>query len=532
MTRLHGQAHLTPDAAAQSQPSGFDASARAVPALEAREITKIFDGTLALDKVSLAIRPGEVHGLVGKNGAGKSTLMKILSGAIRPDSGSIRVLGNNVGALDPIHARKTGIGVVHQNAELHLNLSVASNLFLAQEKRGKFGLVDTCAMNAAAQQVLGDLGLSLAPECILEQLDIADRQLVAIAKAMQGNASILLLDEPTAALNKSQTDFLFRLIRSLSTAGVATVYISHHLDEVIEVTDRISVLRNGQLRNVVDSATTDKNDLVDLMVGQRFDALAPPACRPHQFDPALELSEISVPGRLGPVSLTIGKGEIVGLISRTGGGASELSAVIGGIQKPQGSYSIYGKPFCPQSIRQAVAAGVVFVPEDMRGKGLVMPMSSAGNMTLARLGALAKQVFIDPLDELAVTEEIGTKLDLVPRDTSKKAATLSGGNQRKLLIGRAMIVQAHILALEEPTQGVDIESRRQIHDQIRELAAQGATVTFSSTDPEELLELSDRVVLLADGKIVAELHPQHLNIESLLLAVQTDGVSLKEKRRD
>lgn len=504
-----------------------------IPALEAVGISKAYAGTLALNNVGLSVAPGEVHGLIGKNGAGKSTLMKVLSGAIPFSAGRIAVHGETVGKLDPIRARQVGIGIVHQNAELHLNLSVAANLFLGQEKRNRFRMVDDRAMRTGAEEALGNLGLSLPPDCLLADLDIADRQLVAIAKAVQGNASVLLLDEPTAALNKSQTEFLFRLVRSLSSAGMSTVYISHHLDEVIEITDRITVMRNGQISDVVDSTATNKDNLVDLMVGRRLEEFAPKVKRPEKFDVGLSLKRVSVTSKLDDVSLEIGKGEIVGLISRTGGGAGALSEVVGGVLPVNsGEISLVNKQIRPRTIRQAVSSGFMFVPEDMRDRGLVMQMSSAGNMTLARMGALTRRTLFDPRKENSEARSVGQTLNLVPADPSREAGTLSGGNQRKLLIGRALLAQAKVLALEEPTQGVDIEARRQIHDQLREMAAQGAVVAFSSTDPEELLELADRVVLLANGQIVADLPPAALTVESLLLAVQTDGKSLKETSLD
>ena len=506
-------------------PTGLpETTPAAATAIEARGISKTYEGTLALDAVDFSVAAGEVHGLVGKNGAGKSTLLRILAGATRPDSGEIRIGEVRVTALNPIAAQRAGVVAVYQNAELHLNLSVAANIFLGSELRTRLRLVDNAAMESEAEALLGRLGLSLPVKATLGDLDIAHRQQVAIAKAVRANARVLLLDEPTAALNKSQTDFLFRLIRSLAARGIAVVYISHHLDEVLAIADRITVLRNGRRVGVVTAGSVNKGDLVEMIAGHSVAGISerrrPAAAKP---EPILSLQAVSLPGHLHDVALDVAAGEIVGLTGRTGAGARTLASVIAGVTAAHGAMTVGGAPFAPRSIREAIARGVVFAAEDMRQRGLVMAMSAAANMTLARLGAVARRGVIMLGQEHAEAFRLGEFLDLTPRDPSRAVMTLSGGNQRKVLIGRAVFADARVLVLEEPTQGVDVEARRQIHDRLRQLADRGAAIIFFSTDLEELIELADRIVILNDGRIQREFDPEGLAPEVLLTAIQAGG---------
>ncbi|MDQ0391972.1 sugar ABC transporter ATP-binding protein [Labrys monachus] len=502
---------------------GGDGGALPVPAIEARAITKAFLGTCALDGVDFAVAPGEIHGLVGKNGAGKSTFMKILSGAQPPDSGQIVVGGQAFRALNPADGRAAGIAVVYQNAELHLDLSVAANIFLGAEPRTRLGLLDDRAMARKASALLARLGLSLPVGTRLGDLDIAHRQQVAIAKAVREEARVLLLDEPTAALNKSQADFLFRLIRSLARQGMAIVYVSHHLDEVLAISDRITILRNGRKVAVVEGKTSDKDGLIAMIVGRSFGAVETHRAPAPHADPFLTLAHVSLAGRLDDVSLSVGRGEIVGLTGLVGGGANALAAVIAGIDRADGAMTLGGEPYAPRSIRAAVARGVQFIPEDMRGRGLVMPLSVAKNISLAALPKLARAWCLNLAKEHQAALAMAERLDLNPRAPDREVRFLSGGNQRKSLLGRAIFADARLFVLEEPTQGVDVESQRQIHDHLRHLADRGASVVFVSTDLEELIALADRIVVLRGGRIDQELVPAGLRPEHLLAAIQTQS---------
>ncbi len=492
-------------------------------AIRVQGVTKSFLGTRALDDIDFEVARGEVHGLVGKNGAGKSTFMKILSGAQPPDSGQIVVGGRAFKALDPAEGRAAGIAIVYQNPELHLDLSVAANIFLGAEPRRAFGVLDDGALQKRARELLARLGLNLPVSKRLGDLDIADRQQVAIAKAVREEAHVLLLDEPTAALNKAQADFLFRLIRDLAKQGMAIVYVSHHLDEVLEISDRITILRNGRKVAVVDGKTSDKDSLISMIVGRTLDAVEPHRTERSTGEAFLILDGVSREGGLAEVSLSVRAGEIVGLTGLIGGGANALAAVIGGLdhRHASGRMQLGGAAYAPASVRDAVARGVLFIPEDMRGRGLVMSLSIAKNISLAALRSIAKLGWLSLRKEHEVATEMSERLDLNPRAPSREVRFLSGGNQRKALLGRAIFANGKLFVLEEPTQGVDVESQRQIHDHLRRLAGGGASVVFVSTDLEELIALADRIIVMREGRIDRELSPAGLDPERLLAAIQT-----------
>ena len=489
-------------------------------AIEARGVTKSFLGVRALDEVDFAVARGEVHGLVGKNGAGKSTLVKILSGAYNADSGEIQVGRQTFRTLNPVLCRAAGVAVVHQNAELHAELSVAANIFLGAEPRGRLGFIDEAALRRRSEELLARLGLSLPVGKRLGDLDIALRQQVAIAKAVRERAQVLLLDEPTAALNKSQTDFLFGLIRDLARQGLAVVYISHHLDEVLAISDRITVLRNGKKVHVVQSGSIDKDSLISMIVGHSIDTYDAHRELEPSEETILTLRSVSSPGKLDGVSFALRKGEIVGLTGLVGGGAHALAAVIGGVEPADGDIMLDGARYAPKTIREAIARGVLFIPEDMRGRGLVMPLSIANNITLAALPSLACLSWLDAKAELATASAMSARLDLQPRAPEREVRFLSGGNQRKALLGRAIFANARLFVLEEPTQGVDVEAQRQIHEHLRGLASAGTSIVFVSTDLEELIALSDRILVLQDGKIACSLTPSGLTSEALLSTIQ------------
>jgi ribose transport system ATP-binding protein len=494
-------------------------------AIQVQSVTKSFLGQRALDDIDFEVARGEVHGLVGKNGAGKSTFMKILSGAQPPDSGQIIVGGRAFKALNPAEGRAAGIAIVYQNPELHLDLTVAANIFLGAEPRKAFGIIDEKAMAQQARELLARLGLNLPVDKRLGDFDIADRQQVAIAKAVREKAHVLLLDEPTAALNKAQAEFLFNLIRDLARQGMAIVYVSHHLDEVLEISDRITVLRNGRKVAVVEGRSADKDGLIAMIVGRTLDAVEPRRLEKPRSEPLFVMEGVSSEGGLDRVSLEVAKGEIVGLTGLIGGGANALAAVIGGLdhRNLDGAMTLGGKTYAPRAVREAIARGVLFIPEDMRGRGLVMSLSIAKNISLAALRNLAKMGWLSLRRETGVATEMSERLDLNPRAPSREVRFLSGGNQRKALLGRAIFADGRLFVLEEPTQGVDVESQRQIHDHLRHLAAKGATIVFVSTDLEELIALADRILVLRGGRIEQALSPEGLDPQQLLAAIQTQS---------
>ena len=489
-------------------------------AIEARAITKSFLGSRALDAVDFHVAPGEVHALVGKNGAGKSTLVKILAGAHAPDSGEIRIAGQSFRSLDPLTSRAAGVAVVYQNAELHLELSVAANVLLGAEPRTRFGFVDERKIRRKAEEVLSHIGLKLPVDKRLGDLDAAERQQVAIAKAVREQARVLLLDEPTAALNKNQADFLFSLIRDLTARGLAIVYISHHLDEVLSISDRITVLRDGRKVQVTSRGEADKDKLISMIVGHEVGLARAKVAASTVGGTFLNLNSVSTPKKLKTVSLDIQKGEIIGLTGLIGSGCNDLAAVIAGVERADGHMTLEGTAYAPRSVDEAIRRGVIFIPEDMRTRGLVMPMSVAGNITLSWLRRVSDFSVLRLKREAGIAQEISDRLDLQPRGPQREVRFLSGGNQRKALLGRAIFADARLFVLEEPTQGVDVEAQGQIHEHLRILAAKGATIVFVSTDLEELLALSDRILVMRDGEIAHKLAPEGLTPETLLATIQ------------
>ena len=488
--------------------------------LDAAGITKTFLGARALDCVDFSIARGEVHGLVGKNGAGKSTLVKILAGAQAADTGSIRVGDQTYASFDPLGSRKAGIACVHQNAEVHLDLTVAANVFLGAEPKTRLGLIDEAEMARRTDALMAEIGVSVPPNMRLGDLDIAVRQQVVIAKAIREDAKVLLLDEPTAALNKNQTDFLFRLIRNLADKGMAVVYISHHLDEVLAISDRITVLRNGKKVGVVESKTDDKDGLISMIVGRALEKTTREAVPENSNDELLSVSGLRFPGKSEEVSLTLRRGEIIGLTGLIGSGTRYLAEVIAGVAPAKGQMRFEGAPYAPRSVREAIARGIVYIPEDMRERGLVMSMSVAGNITLAGVDKLSRLSWLDLRGEHQTAVKMSERLDLHPRDPAYEVRFLSGGNQRKALLGRAVHAGARLFVLDDPTQGVDVEAQRQIHTHLRALAEEGAGVIFLSTDLEELIALADRIIVMQDGGIANTLSPVGLTPERLLATIQ------------
>jgi ABC-type sugar transport system ATPase subunit len=497
-------------------------------ALQAAGISKSFFGARALEAVDFSVSRGEVHGLVGKNGAGKSTLIKILSGAQSPDSGRIDVGETAFGALDPQTCRKVGIAVVHQNAQLHPDLSVAANVFLGAEPRGRFGFVDEAEMLRRTVALMNDMGLAVPAEMRLGDLDICQRQQVAIVKAVREDAKVLMLDEPTAALNKGQAEFLFALIRDLAAKGMAIIYISHHLDEVLAISDRITVLRDGRTVGIVEGRDARKDGLIAMMVGRSVEKAARRIGTSRSSQELLSVRDLALGDMSRRVSLTLNRGEIIGVTGLIGCGARELAETISGIRPARGSMTFGGVVYAPRSVREAIARGIVFIPEDMRERGLVMPMSVSGNIALAAMGRLSRFAWLDAQEEKQVVIQMSERLDLRPRAPDREVRFLSGGNQRKALLGRAVLAGAKLFVLDDPTQGVDVEAQRQIHEHLRTLAGEGAGILFHSTDLEELIELSDRIVVMRSGGIGQVLSPTDLTPELLLAAIQDQSNSGNE----
>ena len=475
--------------------------------LRARGIGRRFAGVTALDGIDADIRAGEVLAIVGENGAGKSTLLKILSGVLQPSSGSLERIDadartHELRLRSVADAAQAGIALVHQELNLAENLDLAGAILLGREHH-RFGWLDTRSMRAEAARWLARVGLDLDPSTLCGSLPIAQRQLVEIAKALSANARILILDEPTSSLSARETERLLSMLDELRRSGVAVVYVSHHLDEVLAIADRALVLRDGRMAGTLDRSTMDRSTIERLMVGRD---LPPVTVRPSLDDSSTRLAVdglISAHRRRRPVSLTVRRGEIVGLAGLVGAGRTELLEAIAGLGHASGCISLDGRPLTG-TIADRVARGLAIVPEDRARHGLFTLDPVRTNISMAWLPRGAHAGLVDHAGERELVGGMITRLRLRPTEPARRVQTLSGGNQQKTILGRWLAVEPSVLLLDEPTRGVDVGARHDIHEAVRAAAAAGCAVLFASSDLEEVLLLADRILVMHDGAIAGE----------------------------
>ncbi|MBW4566151.1 MAG: sugar ABC transporter ATP-binding protein [Mojavia pulchra JT2-VF2] len=485
--------------------TSFSHAPTATPVLEMQGITKRFHGVPALQNVNLTIYPGEVHALMGENGAGKSTLMKILAGAYIADEGEIRINGNPVKITDPATARQAGINLIYQELNVAPNLTVTENIFMGSElRRGQF--LDRQAMEQEARQVLQSLGASFATTDIVGTLSIAEQQQVEIARALKDKSRILVMDEPTAALSDRETERLFEVIRKLRDDGIAIIYISHRMEEVYALANRISVLRDGQY---VGSLTRDEispQRLVQMMVGRPMQDFYEHQRRTNFGPVVLEVRNISDGRKIEPASFEIHAGEILGLAGLVGAGRTELSRLIfGADRKASGEVFLDGKKLNINSPSDAIAAGIGYVPEDRKDQGLFLEMSSRKNIALNRLKQDAKAGVVNWGSVNQIATEAVENFHIRLANLEIRAVDLSGGNQQKLLLARWLAIKPKVLMLDEPTRGVDIGAKSEIYRIMSELAAYGIAILMVSSELPEIVGMSDRVLVMREGQLVGEL---------------------------
>jgi len=481
------------------------------PVVEMRDISISFPGVKALDGVTFRLLPGEVHALMGENGAGKSTLIKALTGVYDIDAGSITVAGVPCRFTGPRQAQDAGISTVYQEVNLCTNLTVAENILLGREPR-QFARIDHRALNRRARDLLSHLELDIDPRSTLGAHPIAIQQLVAIARATAVSARVLILDEPTSSLDAEEVAELFRVIRQLRDNGTAVLFVSHFLDQVYEISDRMTVLRNG--RRVGEYVTADfgRHQLVTAMLGRELellDEIAETAQETHRNDmvpPIVSTSDIGRPPRVHPVTLDIFPGEVVGLAGLLGSGRTEFARLVFGADRPtSGHLSVDGKQARLRSPRAAIARRFAFTSEDRKAHGIVGELSVRDNLVLA---LQARRGFARPLSAKAknrLVRRYMEALDIRPRDPNTLIKNLSGGNQQKVLLARWLITQPALLILDEPTRGIDVGAKAQIQKLVTELAADGMAVLFISTELDEVVRISDRIALMRDGHNIAQL---------------------------
>ena len=475
-------------------------------------ITKRFGATVALEGVDFSVERGEVHALVGENGAGKSTLMKILIGAYRRDAGTVAVDEEDVHFDTPGDAQAAGICAVHQEIHLLALRSVAENIYTAREPV-RWGGVDWRRMNADAATLLGGLGLDIDPRAMVSTLNPARQQMVAIARGVSLGAKLLVLDEPTTSLSDREVSILHNLIGRLREQGTSIIYISHRFDELYAVCDRVTVLRDGKLVATQPLAELERLDLVCLMLGKTREQLrkgttgfAGQSVPGGEREPILVATSLAHGSRVRDVSLTVAKGEIVGLAGLLGSGRTECArAVFGADRADSGTMSFGGRPFAPRNPHDAIAAGIGFVSEDRKAEGIIPELSVRENLTLAILPMLARFGVVSHRRQAEVVERYMRRLGIRASSVDQPVRELSGGNQQKVLIARALCMQPRLLILDEPTRGIDIGAKGEIQALVNELAAEGLGVLMISSEVEELVEGCTRVVVLRDGVSVREI---------------------------
>jgi rhamnose transport system ATP-binding protein len=487
------------------------------PILTLAGVSKSFPGVRALAGVSLELYPGEVTALIGENGAGKSTLVKVLTGIHQPDEGEIRLKGTPVSLPTPHRAFELGITAIHQETVLFDDLSVAENVYLGHAPRARLGTIDWKSMRAGARRVLSGMGAGhIEPAARLRDLSFANKHLVAVARALSIDAEIVIMDEPTASLSYKEIEDLFALIELLRKDGKAVLFISHKFDEIYRIADRYAVFRDGEMVGKGLIADTRQDEIIRMMVGRSVEHIFP-ARAATIGPPMLDVAGLCHPTEFADISFTLHEGEILGFYGLVGAGRSELMQALFGITRPSaGSMRLDGKPFAPRAPADAIAAGLVYVPEDRGRQGIVTDLSIFENVSLPSLGRTTRRGFLDLAREFALTRDYVERLDLRAASLSQSAGTLSGGNQQKVVIAKWLATAPRVIVLDEPTKGIDIGSKAAVHAFMAELVAEGLAVIMVSSEIPEVMGMSDRIVLMRAGRMAGVLDARGLTADRLV----------------
>lgn len=489
------------------------------PLLEMRSITKRFPGVTALDGVDFELERGEVHVILGENGAGKSTLIKMFSGAYQPDEGDILFEGEPVRIPSAAVAQGLGISTIYQEFNLVPQLTVAENVFLGHQPRW-LGIVDRRRMREEARRLLERIKVRVDPDAPVSALGVAQQQMVEIAKALSLEARVLIMDEPTASLSGQEVQRLFEIVRGLEQEEVGVIFISHHLEEVTEIGDRVTVLRDGKLVGQVP-ATTDHSELVRMMVGRSIEDRFPRR-RPEIGDILLEVRDLSREGVLEDVSLRVRAGEVVGIAGIVGAGRTELARAIFGVDPVEsGEVWVEGRRMERFDPREAKNRGIGFITEDRQGQGIVPPLSVAENLGLASLDKNTRVGLVNRGEQRSRAQKMIEELNIRTPGPEQKVRYLSGGNQQKTVIGKWLLADSRVLIMDEPTRGIDVGAKVEIYELMNELTEQGAGILMISSDLPEVLGMSDRILVMAGGRITGELSGEEATQERVMtLATQ------------
>jgi rhamnose transport system ATP-binding protein len=486
--------------------------------LELRGVSKSFGAVVALRNADLTLRAGSIHAVVGENGAGKSTLVKIMAGLYQKDTGTFEMDGQPVHFRSTAEAKAAGIAVIYQEPTLFPDLSVTENVFMGRQPVGRFGRIDKAAMRAEVVELMSRLGVRIDPDRPTEGLSIADQQIIEIAKAISLDARVLIMDEPTAALSGVEVERLFAVARSLRDEGRALMFISHRFDEVFALCDTVTVMRDGAYIATEAIADTSEAQIVRLMVGREVTDLFPKI--PAEIkEPVLEVTGLTQPGVFADISFTVRAGEIVALAGLVGAGRSEVARAVFGVDPyTEGSVTVNGAKLPPHSPATAMRAGIALVPEDRRKQGLVIDATVATNVTDAIRGSLARSGLITTRAENAAAQVWARRLEVKTAALDAVAGTLSGGNQQKVVLAKWLAANPKVLIIDEPTRGIDVGTKSEVHRMMSELAGMGLAILMISSELPEVLGMADRVLVMHEGRITADIPRAEATPETVMFA--------------
>ncbi|WP_233858266.1 sugar ABC transporter ATP-binding protein [Paraburkholderia sp. HD33-4] len=489
-----------------------------VPLVELKSIAKSFGPVEAIRNVSLTLRSGRVHTILGENGAGKSTLMKILAGVHEPTRGELLLRGQRVTFANPSESQAAGISIIYQELSLATNLSVAENIFAGHEPR-RFGIVDFTSLFRRAQNLLDDLGIEIDAHAPVAKLSMAQRQLVEIAKGLSRNAELVIMDEPTSSLSDREAEVLFNIVTKLTARGTAVVYISHRMEEIMRISDDISVMRDGQYISTHEKGQTTIGALINLMVGREMSDVYPPRVTPLNAGkaPLLEVRNLTIEGRFHDISFDVRPGEIFGFFGLIGAGRSDVMKALFGMSRPTGQIVMGGRALRLRSPEAAISAGIAFVTEDRKHEGLVLMHSIAQNVTMASFERKGSRFgILNSRFEQNETREAITRMKIRTAGPHQAVADLSGGNQQKVVFSKWLSLRPKVLILDEPTRGVDVGAKFEIYRVMRELADAGTAIILVSSELPEALAMSDRLVVMREKRLVKEFATAGLTQETVM----------------
>ena len=485
------------------------------PILTLKNVTKEYPGVVALDHMNLEVYPGEVHALMGENGAGKSTLIKVVSGAIKPNGGTILYEGKEYDSMTPALSKKLGIGFIYQEFNLVPDLSVAENIFLGQKLTSGFS-INRKLMNQRAKELMDSFGIDIDVTKDVKSLTVAYQQLVEITKTISSNVKVLIMDEPSAPLTNREIDAMFGIVRKLKAQGVAIIYISHRMEEIFALADRITVMRDGKYVGTKMASEIDNNGLIKMMVGRDLDEQYP-TVEKEIGEVALEVNRLCTDALLKDISFQVHKGEILGLAGLVGAGRTETArAIFGADSKSSGEIRIHGKTVQIHSPKDAIKDGIALIPEDRKKHGALLEMTIRDNISFIAVKSISKAGFVDRNADKNMAEKYIKELSIKTPSMEQLTRNLSGGNQQKVVLAKSLASNSDIIIFDEPTRGIDVGAKKEIYVLMNELAKKGMAIIMISSEMQELLGMSDRIIVMHEGEMMGELKKEDATQEKIL----------------